>query len=70
MLVAALISLPLGAVLGPEAPLIAGGGGLALLAAHAFGISPATGAPSSSAAPARRRRSPRSSARPSSRPCC
>ncbi|MFC7248002.1 chloride channel protein [Catellatospora aurea] len=40
VLVAALISLPLGAVLGPEAPLIAGGGGLALLAAHAFGISP------------------------------
>ncbi|WP_144124630.1 chloride channel protein [Catellatospora sichuanensis] len=40
VLVAALISLPLGAVLGPEAPLIAGGGGLALLAAHVFGVEP------------------------------
>ncbi|MFC7761957.1 chloride channel protein [Catellatospora bangladeshensis] len=38
VLVAALASLPLGAVLGPEAPLIAGGGGLALLIAHLAGV--------------------------------
>lgn len=38
VLVAALVSLPLGAVLGPEAPLIAGGGGLALLIAHLVGV--------------------------------
>lgn len=38
VLIAALASLPLGAVLGPEAPLIACGSGLALLIAHVAGV--------------------------------
>ena len=62
VLLAAVASLPFGAVLGPEAPLIALGGGLALVFRNLAQVPATPGAPSCWARPERRRPYPRSSA--------